>query len=169
MEILKYPHPLLRKETARVIEFNEELKIQAKAMLEAMRKNRGIGLSANQVGINKRIIVMECRGKQPYILINPEIVERSSEYSTQYEGCLSFPGIFAKLRRPNWAKVVWQDVKGQEYEQTFEGIEATCIQHEIDHLNGIVFVQKLQHTKKFMLLNEYAKSHKIPRTKLRCI
>ncbi len=135
-------------------------------MLETMYYEKGIGLAAVQVGVLKRLLVADVTwrddggpGKQ-YVLINPEIVDKSDEPHVYKEGCLSFPEQFADVTRPKTVRVRYLDLQGKQKEETFEGLLATCIQHEIDHLNGIVFVDHISNVKRDMILRKLTKLKK---------
>ncbi len=158
MKILKYPDPFLFKRVDNVIEFNQELIEETQEMLKLMRMSKGVGLAANQVGLNKRIIIMECKNdKSPYIFINPQIIQTSQEEMLNEEGCLSFPELYIGLNRKKEVLLNWQDINGKFHEEWFKELESICIQHELDHLNGIVFVNRLKPTKKQLVLNKYMK------------
>ena len=159
MKVLKYPDPLLFKRVENVHEFNEELKLQSQEMLTTMKNYGGVGLAANQVGLDKRMFVMQCSvEKPPYIFINPIVVKKSDDITPYEEGCLSFPDLRIELERPAQITISWQDLHGNQNEESFSGLEAVCVQHEIDHLDGIVFVNKLKPTKKQMVLKKYMKT-----------
>lgn len=158
MKILKYPNSFLFKKVESVSVFNEQLKAEAQEMIEVMKKHEGVGLAANQVGIDKRIFVMQCtEEKEPYIFINPIIMGKSYDKDFYQEGCLSFPELYIELERNKTVKLQWQDINGKTKEEEFSKLEAICIQHEIEHLEGIVFVNKLKPMKKQTVLNKYMK------------
>ena len=133
-------------------------------MLECMYKNSGIGLAAPQVGILKRLVVVDCSDKnnikKPLKLINPEIIQLSSEISEFEEGCLSLPTQYAKVKRPAEIIIKFQNVEGVFCEESFSGIEATCIQHEIDHLDGKLFVDHVSKLKKNFIIRKLIKLKK---------
>ncbi len=161
MKLLKYPDPFLFKKVQEVTEFNDELQKNAQEMLSLMKDSEGVGLAANQVGLNKRIFVMQCTNdKPPYIFINPKIIHESPEMTEYQEGCLSFPQLYIDLDRSKSVTVQWVDLQGLMQSEDFSGLEAVCVQHEIDHLNGIVFVNKLKPTKKQLVINKYMKLKK---------
>lgn len=156
MKILKYPDPFLFKKLKPVIQFDESLYLLGTEMLATMSANNGVGLAANQVGVDKRIFVMKCGINQPsYIFINPLITNKSFEVESNDEGCLSVPSIYVPIQRAKSVILSWKDTKGEAHEKTFEGIESICIQHELEHLDGIVFINKLMPVKKTMILNKY--------------
>ena len=162
MEILLYPHEILSKKAEKVSEFNEELKNIVNQMFETMYKRGGLGLAGNQVGILKRIVVMdlnsgkENQGKEQIILINPEIIEMEGEQINQ-EGCLSLPGLYKKVKRAAYVKVKAQNLEGEEFTIEGEDLLARAFQHEIDHLNGIVFIDRLSPLQKRLALQRYKK------------
>lgn len=161
MKILKYPHPFLFEKVKPVLEFNESLEALGNEMLKTMMENNGVGLAANQVGVDKRIFVMQCAEDKPaYIFINPAIINKSSESEALDEGCLSVPSIYAPVQRSKTVTLNWTDTKGQSHEKTFDGLESICVQHELEHLDGIVFIQKLPPARKTMAMNKYAQYRK---------
>ena len=135
-------------------------------MLETMYAAPGIGLAAVQIGILKRLIVIdiskekENEKKNPLFLINPQIISQSNNKSTYEEGCLSLPGHFAEIERPAECQIKFIDYHGKEKELRAEGLLATCIQHEIDHLNGILFIDYLSKLKKDMIVKKLIKHKK---------
>lgn len=142
MEILKFPNPALLTATQLVAEFGEELSALLEAMYATMKENRGIGLAANQVGLTQRMFVMEGPNEEKIFLVNPEIIGRSSTMANMSEGCLSAPGDFITVySRVDAVVVRSKNEKGEEQVHTFSGIYAVCVQHEIDHLDGIAFIQ----------------------------
>lgn len=158
MKVLKYPDPFLFKKVKEVIEFNEILKLNAIEMLKIMKESEGVGLSANQVGLDKRIFVMQCNeDKEPYVFINPKIINQSVDKEFYKEGCLSFPKLYIDLERSKSITLQWQDLDGSLKQDNFSNLEAICVQHEVEHLEGIVFINKLKPTKKQMVLNKYIK------------
>ncbi len=159
MKILEYPDPFLFKKVEQVTVFDENLKSQVKDMVATMFNSKGVGLSSNQVGLNKRIFVMNCLGEAAptYVFINPIIKENSQEDCLDKEGCLSFPGLYIDVKRKKSVVVRWQDLEGNFQEKEFFGLEAICVQHEIDHLDGIVFIDKLSNTSKILAMNKLKK------------
>ena len=122
-------------------------------MLETMYTNNGVGLAANQVGITKQIVIIDVSpSEEPkiYVLINPEILEYSADSVEYEEGCLSFPGIHETLKRPSKIKVIFQDLKGKKHELEAEGLLAVAVQHETDHLNGKLFIDKMSPVKRML-------------------
>ena len=163
-KILTIPDPVLRKVSKPVATFNSEIKSLMDDMLETMYAAPGIGLAAVQVGILKRIIVIdlskEDEKKEPLFIVNPEITSKSNELISYEEGCLSIPNQFAEVKRPSSCKINFLDYNGKKKELTAEGLLATCIQHEIDHLNGILFIDHLSKLKKDLILKKTKKQKK---------
>ena len=155
--ILIHPDPRLRKVCEPVTEFGAGTVSLADEMLITMYDAPGLGLAAPQVGVLKRLIVMDCaktddgEEKQPICLINPQILERSNDLSEREEGCLSLPQIYYPIQRPAAVRVRYQDAEGNEHERDFEGLWATCVQHEIDHLDGKLFIDYIPATKRSMV------------------
>jgi peptide deformylase len=118
-----------------------------KSMIDFMIETNGIGLAANQIGITKRVFVMGSRNipgfPEPFAVFNPRIVEASTEMALDQEGCLSYPGLFLTVKRPSWIVAEYQNAKGDTIEARFEGYLAKCFQHELDHLDGVCFVDKV--------------------------
>lgn len=147
MNIVKFPDPILRK---RIPEFDFEnptcdpVQLE-KDMLETMYKFDGIGLAANQVGIEARVFVMGHKDNPNggMAFFNPVVIANTESVDNLEEGCLSFPGIFVNIKRPKAIKAQWQTAKGEVMEGTFEGYECKCFLHELDHLEGIVFQDRV--------------------------
>ena len=163
-KILIEPDPLLRKISVAVEKVDSNIQQIMDDMLETMYDAPGIGLAAIQIGIPKRIIVIdlakEGEKKNPLYIINPQIVFKSDNEATYEEGCLSIPGQFAKIQRPEKCTIKYLDYEGKEKEIKTEGLLATCIQHEIDHLNGILFIDYLSKLKKTMIIKKLSKQKK---------
>lgn len=148
-----YPTPVLRKEAAPVESFDDELIQVVEAMFRRMYLSKGVGLAAPQVGIGKRILVINPSGEEEdksseLALINPTITERFGDPDTSEEGCLSFPGIYAEVTRPEKCIVVAKNVAGEEFEIELEGFPSRVVQHEYDHLQGILLVDRMSATDK---------------------
>lgn len=130
-------------------------------MLETMYDAPGIGLAAPQIGLNARLLVMDCAGKdetpEPMALINPEILDASEELNEHEEGCLSIPDQYAPVTRPAEVTVRWMNVDGETQEQRFTGLWATCVQHEIDHLNGKLFIDYIGAVRRQMITQKMKK------------
>lgn len=141
MEIVKYPHEALSTVCTPVTEFNEELHKILDAMIPVMEQAHGIGLAANQVGITKRFFLMKDKKGKVWEFINPEIIAHDGGQQIN-EGCLSAPGVFVQVPRFGSVTVKAQNRSGEEFQIIAEEIEAVCIQHEIDHLQGIFFIEK---------------------------
>ena len=162
-EILVLPDPLLRKISEPISEVNSEIKKLMDDMLETMYEAPGIGLAAVQIGVLKRVIVIDLskgEKKEPLFIVNPKITFKSKELLSYEEGCLSIPNQFAEVKRPNFCKVSFLDYGGKQKEINAEGLLATCIQHEIDHLNGILFIDHLSKLKKDLILKKTKKQIK---------
>jgi peptide deformylase len=147
MNIVHYPHPALRHAAKPLTSIDKELRIQCGQMIELMYEARGLGLAATQVALPFQLLVMNITGDpeqkdREEILINPVIVERKGIVEDE-EGCLSFPGLYQKIRRAKSLKVQAYDVKGQLVEKLVHDLEARAWQHEIDHLNGVLFIDKM--------------------------
>ena len=158
------PNEILRKKSLPVDNVDKDLQILMDDMLETMYAAPGIGLAAIQVGIPKRIIVLDIEQKEgqkkPLFLVNPEIIQKSINLSTYEEGCLSVPGQFAEIDRPDKCHVKYLDYYGEKKEINAEGMLATCIQHEMDHLEGILFIDYLSKLKKTMIIKKLSKQKK---------
>ena len=140
-DILVFPHPNLRKKAAPVEVFDDELRTLVSDMFETMYDAPGIGLAATQIDVHQRVIVIDVSEdkSEPMVFINPELLEEEGK-NVHEEGCLSVPGFYESVERPEKIRVKAFDEHGKEYELEAEGLLATCVQHEIDHLNGKVFV-----------------------------
>ena len=164
-KILTEPNDILRKKSLNVEKVDKEVQKLIDDMLETMYAAPGIGLAAIQVGIAKRIIVLDIAAKDekknPMYFINPEIIDKSKNFSVYEEGCLSVPGQFAEIHRPDKCHIKYLDYYGQPLELKAEGMLATCIQHEIDHLEGILFIDYLSRLKKSMIIKKLSKQKKV--------
>ena len=163
-QILIEPNKILREKSLSVENVDKHIQILMDDMLETMYAAPGIGLAAIQVGMPKRVIVLDIKQKEgqknPICLINPEIIEKSKNNLTYEEGCLSVPGQFAEIDRPDKCHIKYLDYHGQPKEIKAEGMFATCIQHEIDHLEGILFIDYLSKLKKSMIIKKLSKQKK---------
>ena len=163
-QILTEPNPILRSKSLPVEKVDKELQELMDDMLETMYAAPGIGLAAIQVGIPKRIIVLDLSAKEenknPMYFVNPEIITKSENISTYEEGCLSVPGQFAEINRPDKCHIKYLDYFGKPKEIKAEGMIATCIQHEMDHLEGILFIDYLSKLKKSMIVKKLSKQKK---------
>ena len=164
LKILTEPNKILREKSSKVENVDENTQKLMNDMLETMYAAPGIGLAAIQVGIPKRVIVLDIEQKEgkknPIFLVNPEIVEKSENNSIYEEGCLSVPGQFAEIARPDKCYLKYLDYYGEKKEIKAEGMLATCIQHEIDHLEGILFIDYLSKLKKTMIVKKLSKQKK---------
>ena len=163
-QILIEPNKILREKSLTVKIVDEDLQKLMDDMLETMYAAPGIGLAAIQVGVPKRVIVLDIapkdKPKNPMFFVNPEIITKSENSSTYEEGCLSVPGQFAEINRPDKCHIKYLDYYGQPKEIKADGMLATCIQHEIDHLEGILFIDYLSKLKKTMIVKKLSKQKK---------
>ena len=163
-KILTEPNTILRQKSLAVEKIDEDLQKLMADMLETMYAAPGIGLAAIQIGIPKRVIVLDIAQKEgsknPIFFINPEIIEKSENNSIYEEGCLSVPGQFAEIDRPDRCHIKYLDYNGEKKEINAKGMLATCIQHEIDHLEGILFIDYLSKLKKSMIIKKLSKQKK---------
>ena len=163
-KILTEPNKILREKSMPVEKIDEDLQKLMDDMLETMYAAPGIGLAAIQVGVPKRVIVLDIAPKDeprnPMFFVNPEIIKKSDNNSTYEEGCLSVPGQFAEIDRPDKCHIKYLDYHGQPKEIKAEGMLATCIQHEMDHLEGILFIDYLSKLKKSMIIKKLSKQKK---------
>ncbi|QSB43516.1 peptide deformylase [Tsuneonella flava] len=179
-EILEVPDPRLKTVSTPVTQFDGELRELVSDMFETMYDAPGIGLAAIQVGVPLRVLVIDLQPedpdappvecdhdghkhthpatkKEPRVFINPEILDPADELATYQEGCLSVPDIYADVDRPATCRVRYQDIEGETHEEDMEGLMATCIQHEMDHLEGILFIDHLSRLKRSMALKKLQK------------
>ena len=163
-EILTVPNPVLKQVSAPVERVDDELRALMDDMLETMYDAPGIGLAAIQIGVPKRVIVIdlarEGEEKQPRYFVNPEIVWASEETLGYEEGCLSVPEIFDEVQRPAKVKLRYLDYQGAAVEEDAEGLFAVCIQHEMDHLNGVLFIDHLSRLKREQAVKKVKKQAK---------
>ena len=163
-KIIIEPDPVLRKKCDPLEKVDDQTRKLMKDMLETMYNAPGIGLAAIQIGILKRLVVIDIskdqEKKEPLFLINPEIIHTSNKTSIYEEGCLSLPGQFAEIERPAECVLKYVDYQGIQKEMKAEGLLATCIQHEVDHLNGILFIDYLSKLKKDMIIKKLVKQKK---------
>ena len=169
LKIVRYGDPVLEAPGDPVTEFDDKLKKLVADMFETMYAAPGIGLAAIQVGVPKRILVIDLQEPEeeggepvldPRVFINPEIVEHSDRDVPYVEGCLSVPDQYAEVDRPDSIRARWLDENGVAYDERIEGMLATCLQHEMDHLNGILFIDHLSRLKREMILKKLAKQRK---------
>jgi len=171
LPILEAPDPRLRTISSPVEAIDDDLQRLIDDMFETMYDAPGIGLAAIQVGVPKRVLVIDLQEpesdeegapsvKKPMVFINPEILETSEDLSVYNEGCLSVPEQFAEVERPATIRASWMDRDGRIHEERLEGLLATCLQHEMDHLQGVLFVDHLSRLKRDMLLKKLVKARK---------
>ena len=162
--ILTEPDPFLRQKSKRVEKVDNSIRSLMDDMLETMYEAPGIGLAAIQIGFPKRVIVIdlsrEGEEKNPMFFVNPEIISNSNNEATYEEGCLSVPNQFAEINRPDRCQVKFLDYNGKQQILNAEGLLATCIQHEMDHLEGILFIDYLSKLKKSMIIKKLSKQKK---------
>ncbi len=180
-EIIEIPDARLKQVSAPVTAFDDDLKTLVADMFETMYDAPGIGLAAVQIGVPLRVLVIDLQPDdpdaepevctahgdhhhthqpvkhEPRVFINPEILEPSAELSLYNEGCLSVPEIYAEVERPSAIRARWQDVDGAFHEEAMEGLMATCLQHEMDHLEGILFIDHLSRLKRQMAVKKLEK------------
>ena len=163
-KILVEPDPFLRRKSKKVEKVDDDVRSLMNDMLETMYDAPGIGLASILIGVPKRVIVIdlakENEKKQPLYFVNPEIITKSEIDLTYEEGCLSVPGQFAEIDRPDRCKIKYLDYDGKEQILNAEGLLATCIQHEIDHLEGILFIDYLSKLKRSMITKKLSKQKK---------
>ncbi|MBV8191919.1 MAG: peptide deformylase [Alphaproteobacteria bacterium] len=164
LPILTAPDPRLKKKSKPVDAVDDALRRLMDDMLETMYAAPGIGLAAPQVGVLKRLVVLDIDREEvktgPLFLVNPEIVEASDEDATYEEGCLSVPEHYSDVARPAKVRVRYLDRDGKQQEMACEGLLATCVQHEIDHLDGILFIDHISALKRNMILRKLLKARK---------
>ncbi len=184
--IIEAPNPQLKRISARVETFDADLKTLVDDMFETMYDAPGIGLAAIQIGVPLRVVVVDLQEpegeaasegaedcgdescghdhrpvkRDPRVFINPEVHDPSADHSTYSEGCLSVPDIYADVERPAAVVLRWQDLDGTAHQEAMEGMMATCIQHELDHLEGILFIDHLSRLKRQMALKKLEKARK---------
>ena len=163
--ILIAPHPMLKARARKIVPTDAEtVRALIPRMFAAMYAAPGIGLAAPQVGVGLRLAVVDLvadETRKPLVLINPEIIARSTEQSVREEGCLSLPHQFADVTRPAKIVVRFEDAAGVRQELEAEGLLATCLQHELDHLDGVLFVDHVSALKRNMIMRKLAKEQKI--------
>ncbi len=169
LPIIEIPDPRLRLVSEPVAGVDDEVRQLIADMFETMYDAPGIGLAAIQVAVPKRVLVIDLQEqedeegkpvKAPRAFVNPEIVETSDECSTYQEGCLSIPEQFADVVRPARCRVTWLDQDGAAHDEWLDGLMATCLQHEMDHLNGVLFIDHLSRLKRDMVIKKLNKARK---------
>jgi peptide deformylase len=163
-DILILPDKRLRSVSKPVVEISDEIRTLVADMFETMYEAPGIGLAAIQVGVPARVVVMDLSKREseaePRVLINPEITWSSEEKALYEEGCLSIPDIHEDVERPTRVKIRYLDLDGKPQEADAEGLFATCIQHEIDHLNGVLFIDHISKLKRERVIKKFTKAAK---------
>lgn len=166
LTVLRFPDPRLRTKAQAVAEINSTTTTIIDDMLATMYEEKGVGLAATQVGIHQRIFVMDTSedGNQPLVFINPEIIAKSEETSINEEGCLSVPTTYAKVDRHDACTVKALDRDGKEFTFNATGLQSICAQHEIDHLNGVLFVDYLSALKRQRIQTKLEKEAKLAKS-----
>ena len=171
LPIIEVPDPLLRAKSAPVESVGDDVNRLIADMFETMYEAPGIGLAAIQVAVPRRLVVIDLQEpeseeedaepvRRPHVFINPEIVHRSDARKVYNEGCLSIPDQYAEIERPDIVRATWIDEKGQQREGEFDGLMSVCLQHEVDHLNGVLFIDYLSRLKRDMVVKKVVKSRK---------
>jgi peptide deformylase len=174
LPIIEVPDPLLRGQSAPVERVDDELKRLIADMFETMYEAPGIGLAAVQVAVPRRLVVIDLQDpdpvpegeeegppvKRPHVFINPEILTGSDARKSYNEGCLSIPEQYAEIERPDTVRARWLDADGKSHEGEFDGLMSVCLQHEVDHLNGVLFIDYLSRLKRDMIVKKVVKSRK---------
>ena len=162
LDIVAIPDPILRQKSAPLAQVTDDDRRFMDQMLNKMYEAPGVGLAAVQVGAPRRIITIdvahEDEPKRPLFLVNPEILWSSDERATYEEGCLSIPDYYAEVERPARVKVRYVDYHGKEQEQEADGLLAVCLQHEIDHLNGVLFIDYISRLKRDLVVKKFTKA-----------
>jgi len=168
LPIIIAPDPRLKTKSELVATIDESIKSLVTDLFHTMYAEKGIGLAAVQVGVLKRVLVADVTWRdedgtpgEQHVLVNPEIVENSADLNVYKEGCLSFPDQFSDVTRPKTVRVRYQDLQGASQEKDFAGLLATCIQHEIDHLNGVTFVDHISSVKRDIIIRKLKKQKKM--------
>jgi peptide deformylase len=174
LPIIEVPDPILRAQSAPVERIDDELKKLVADMFETMYEAPGIGLAAVQVAVPRRFLIIDLQEpdpvedgeeegppvRRPHVFVNPEILSRSDARKTYNEGCLSIPDQYAEVERPDIVRARWTDLDGKEREGEFDGLMSVCLQHEVDHLNGILFIDHLSRLKRDMIVKKVIKSRR---------
>lgn len=169
LPIIEIPDPLLRGQSAPVESISDDISRLIGDMLETMYEAPGIGLAAIQIAVPRRLVVIDLQEpeeeegepvRKPHVFINPEILHRSDRRKTYNEGCLSIPDQYAEIERPDIIRARWIDERGQSQEAEFDGLMSVCLQHEVDHLNGVLFIDYLSRLKRDMVVKKVVKARK---------
>ena len=169
LPIIEIPDPILRAESAPVEAINDDVTRLVRDMFDTMYAAPGIGLAAVQVAVPRRLLVIDLQDpeeeggepvRKPWVFINPEIVQQSDDWKTYNEGCLSIPDQYAEVERPATVCATWLDETGKQREGEFDGLMAVCLQHEVDHLNGVLFIDHLSRLKRDMVVKKVLKARR---------
>ena len=164
LDIVFAPSAVLSKKACTVGNIDKAIKSLVHDMYDTMHENNGVGLAAPQVNFSLQILVMDCSNKdknyKPIVLINPSIINHSEILNTYEEGCLSFPDQYFEVKRPEFVKVKYLDIEGNRKEKIFDGFEAVCVQHEIDHLAGTLFTSYISRLRRQIILKKMQKLKK---------
>ena len=169
LPIIEIPDPMLRQQSEPLEGVGDDVKRLVRDMFETMYEAPGIGLAAIQVAVPRRLLVIDLQEpeeeegepvKRPHVFINPEILHRSDERKIYNEGCLSIPDQYAEVERPDIVRARWIDEEGREQEGEFGGLMSVCLQHEVDHLNGILFIDHISRLKRDMVVRKVMKARK---------
>lgn len=174
LPIIEVPDAILRAQSAPVERIDEDLQRLITDMFDTMYDAPGIGLAAVQVAVPRRVVVVDLQDsepvaegeeegppiKRPHVFINPQILHRSDARKVYNEGCLSIPEQYAEIERPDTIRLTWLDQHGKSREGEFDGLMSVCIQHEVDHLNGVLFIDYLSRLKRDMIVKKVVKSRK---------
>ncbi len=159
--ILRFPHPDLNRVCDRVTTFDAELAALAQDLADTMRAAPGVGITAAHIGVARRVVVIELEGQAaPRIFVNPEILDASQETQEFNEGSVSMPGAIEKVTRPARIRLRWQSLDGQTGEEEMSGFLSTCMQHEIDQLDGLFWLQRLSRLKRDRLIRKWEKAQR---------
>jgi len=170
LPIIETPDPILRQISTPVEAVDDDLRKLIDDMFQTMYAAPGIGLAAIQVGVPKRLLVIDLQEpeeeggepvREPLVFINPEILEASDTLQVYSEGCLSVPDMYAEVERPDRIRARWLDRDGKPHEKEIDGLLAICLQHEMDHLEGILFIDHLSRLKRDMIIKKLAKARKL--------
>ena len=170
LPIIETPDPILRQISTPVEAVDDDLRKLIDDMFQTMYAAPGIGLAAIQVGVPKRLLVIDLQEpeeeggepvREPLVFINPEILEASDTLQVYSEGCLSVPDMYAEVERPDRIRARWLDRDGKPHEEEIDGLLAICLQHEMDHLEGILFIDHLSRLKRDMIIKKLAKARKL--------
>lgn len=160
LDIIKLGDEILREKCVEVTKFDDSLRMLVEAMIETLDEAEGVGLAGPQVGVTQRLFVVHLPDEEPRVFINPEIIETSLETNPYEEGCLSIPGLFHDVVRPSRVTVQARDVKGKPFTIKASGLLARVIQHENDHLDGIMYIDHLSDTEREKIERAYERRNK---------